>query len=462
MAPDIDPMPTSPRQEQRTSPSTTTSVTNHSSSTFGTQTSTNDTMAMPPPTHPASASPVIAARRGSSAAFASSASEPTMPSRHPRPLTAAELYMECEKEQEAVVNRLTRELTALRARSASVASNTSHASSSASNSLLPVDITDPNPTHQLTGATHPTPSRRRGSSSVSSRSAHGGSSVPSASSSSANVYALATGAGNNNPVGSSIVPVGGQSQASAERAAAATGGSTSVSRPPSISASGTSTPARRSIDVGRHANETATNRGTLFAAPHRPSISRDPSNMSTQTSSSTYVHPGTPGPHSFHSPNLSPSQTITTQHMSETAAYRSEMEIVKAENEALRQRVRALERALQSQQQGARRDSSQSDAGGLRSDNANLTSTSGHAARSPRDREGGEPKAGRLSPTAQMHPGPAGVAAWAAGGGGVGGVAPPRERSESQSTTASSRIGIVAEDDAVRFGESAGNAGVGR
>ena len=30
---------------------------------------------------------------------------PGVPLRHPRPLTAAELYLECEKEQEAVVSR---------------------------------------------------------------------------------------------------------------------------------------------------------------------------------------------------------------------------------------------------------------------------------------------------------------------------------------------------------------------
>ncbi|KAH7157630.1 hypothetical protein B0J13DRAFT_542272 [Dactylonectria estremocensis] len=55
------------------------------------------------------------------------------PLRHPRPLTAAELHLELEKEQEAVVNRLTRELSLLRAaQNASVVSNTS--STSAANS----------------------------------------------------------------------------------------------------------------------------------------------------------------------------------------------------------------------------------------------------------------------------------------------------------------------------------------
>jgi hypothetical protein len=77
--------------------------------------------------------------------------------RHPRPLTAAELHLELEKEQEAVVNRLTRELSALRAHSASVASTASSATSG-----VHVDQ-DPN------GPTHPTSSRRHRSSSSVSR-----------------------------------------------------------------------------------------------------------------------------------------------------------------------------------------------------------------------------------------------------------------------------------------------------
>ena len=125
------------------------------------------------------------------------------------------------------------------------------------------------------------------------------------------------------------------------------------------------------------------------------------------------------------------------------------MEIVKAENEALRQRVRALERALRAR----RRDSSNSDA-------ARVDAT----VRAPRDRDG---SATLTSPTFASPPesrsavSPAGVAAWAAGSGGVGGVAGPRERSESQSTTASSRRGLPAEDE-MRLGESAGSTGIGR
>lgn len=124
------------------------------------------------------------------------------------------------------------------------------------------------------------------------------------------------------------------------------------------------------------------------------------------------------------------------------------MEIVKAENEILRQRVRALERALRVQ----RRNSSQSDA--ARQSHPSSHSLTEASARAPRNRESLE--AMRPNMTS-----PAGVAAWA--DGGVGGVAGPRERSESQSTTASSRraVGAAAEDE-VKVGESAGSVGVGR
>ena len=324
------------------------------------------------------------------------------------------------------VNRLTRELTALRAQSASVASNASHSSTSTSASLLPIDISDPNPTHQMTGATHPTPSRRhRSSSSLSQRS------IPNTSSTSIS----AAGSGTTS-LSTQAHPgsTAGVSQASAARAAAA-GGQGNRSRQPSVSASGTSTPARQSLDISRPGQPSSGS----YTLPHRPSLSRDPSYVSQSTVSSTAAHAGTPVP-------LSPNQSVTSPHYVDTAAYRSEMEIVKAENEALRQRVRALERALRTR----RRDSSTSD--------ANRAEVS--AARGARDRDSltavNSPTI--VSPSVVS---PAGVAAWAAGDGGVGGVAPPRERSESQSTTASSRRGLPAEDD-VRLGESAGSVGIGR
>lgn len=206
-----------------------------------------------------------------------------------------------------------------------------------------------------------------------------------------------------------------------------------------MSASGTSTPARQSLDMARHTHQPGAG-STSYTLPHRPSLSRDPSYVSqTTTASSTAAHAGTP--------NTS-NHSITSQHYADTAAYRSEMEIVKAENESLRQRVRTLERALRAR----RRDSSNSDA----------TRPEMNTARANRDRESGS-SAVVTSPEPR-----ASVAAWAASeGGGVGGVAPPRERSESQSTTASSSrrggggVGVTAEDD-VRLGESAGSVGLGR
>ncbi|KAJ4304933.1 hypothetical protein N0V90_000461 [Kalmusia sp. IMI 367209] len=91
-----------------------------------------------------------------------------VPMRHPRPLTAAELHLELEKEQEAVVNRLTRELSALRAHSASVASTTSSVTSG-------VHIDQ----EYMSGATYPTSARRhRSSSSVSRTSVSAPYSIP--------------------------------------------------------------------------------------------------------------------------------------------------------------------------------------------------------------------------------------------------------------------------------------------
>jgi len=138
-------------------------------------------------------------------------------------------------------------------------------------------------------------------------------------------------------------------------------------------------------------------------------------------------------PQPLPSPAQSPNQSAHPgmQHYVDSAAYRTEMEIVKAENEVLRQRVRNLERALRTR----RRDSNQSDAA--------------------------RPEIGARAVSREGVASPAGVAAWAAGDGGVGGVAGPRERSESQSTTASSRRG-PAVDDEVKFGESAQNAGITR
>ncbi|KAK6003506.1 hypothetical protein QM012_009277 [Aureobasidium pullulans] len=305
-----------------------------------------------------------------------STADANMPMRHPRPLTAAELHLELEKEQEAVVNRLTRELSALRAQhSASVASN---ASQTSSNQALDTSLSHPTPTRQ-----------HRSSSTASSRSL----SNPSASSSHVNIQ---------HP--QPTAPLAGVSQASFDRAAAAAGSATtnsSISRNPSIrSTSGHSTPALTPASV--------------TSIPHRPSISQAASAISTAGSF-------TPGP-------VSP--YTSTSSAAEIASSRAELELVKQENEALRQRVKALERALRS-----RRNSITSDAS-VNTNNPNP----------------------RIEAAAVSRPS---VSAWAANMAGMTSVAGPRERSESQSTTASRRPEGLEREDSIRVGESAANVGLG-
>ncbi|KAF2665606.1 hypothetical protein BT63DRAFT_442972 [Microthyrium microscopicum] len=95
--------------------------------------------------------------------------ENNMPHRLPRALTAAELHSELEQEQEAMVNRLTRELSALRAHSASVASTTSSTSNAPPFLLDPADASSHiQPLPLATGPTHPSGSRRNRSTSNAS------------------------------------------------------------------------------------------------------------------------------------------------------------------------------------------------------------------------------------------------------------------------------------------------------
>ncbi|KAJ5637108.1 hypothetical protein N7490_006987 [Penicillium lividum] len=87
------------------------------------------------------------------------------PLRHPKPLTPSDLHLVLEKEQEAMVNRLTRELSLLRQQTTSVAST----ASSTSTMNESVDGTHGSPS--LGGANHPHSYRRqRSSSSLGSHS----------------------------------------------------------------------------------------------------------------------------------------------------------------------------------------------------------------------------------------------------------------------------------------------------
>jgi hypothetical protein len=176
MAPDLNSVPASPRTTMTSNPSGTQPASGSLSRQNSTPASRRASQIYPmnPPPLP------LASPGGTIPQSAQSASQhghpfpplspsisgqhssvdPTgVPMRHPRPMTAAELHLELEKEQEAVVNRLTRELSALRAHSASVASNTSSAAESAVAHA-----------EALAGPTHPTSSRRHRSSSSVSRS----------------------------------------------------------------------------------------------------------------------------------------------------------------------------------------------------------------------------------------------------------------------------------------------------
>ncbi|KAF2473503.1 uncharacterized protein BDR25DRAFT_283078 [Lindgomyces ingoldianus] len=184
MAPDLNSVPASPRNATATSMSmqqtpsgqhAATHSTSRQSSTPASRRASQIYPMSPPPLPLASPGGNIppSAQHGhpfpplspSLGGHMSSVDAQGVPMRHPRPLTAAELHLELEKEQEAVVNRLTRELSALRAHSASVAST---ASSAASGVLL--DPADAAHTGSLTGPTHPTSARRHRSSSSVSRS----------------------------------------------------------------------------------------------------------------------------------------------------------------------------------------------------------------------------------------------------------------------------------------------------
>ncbi|OCL08194.1 hypothetical protein AOQ84DRAFT_364337, partial [Glonium stellatum] len=199
MAPDLNSVPPSPRNPVNASPALPLNS-HHSSSPASRRASQIFPMSPPPLPLASPGGSIPTSAQHSQQSFpplspiltghVPSVDATGVPMRHPRPLTAAELHLELEKEQEAVklrpeatlgtlrtdprtrapqVNRLTRELSALRAHSASVASTASSNASGAPALLL--DATDPSAAHTgaLTGPTHPTASRRHRSSSSVSR-----------------------------------------------------------------------------------------------------------------------------------------------------------------------------------------------------------------------------------------------------------------------------------------------------
>lgn len=173
MAPDLNSVPTSPRPNITSHPSG--SLSRESSTTASRRTSQIYPMSPPPLPLASPGGTLSASAQGhtlpplspSISGRAPSVDASGTPMRHPQPVTPAQIYLEMEKEQEAAVNRLTRELSALRTHSASVVSTGSIASSAASNAHIDNDSAHAG---SMTGSMHPMPSRQRRSSSSVSRS----------------------------------------------------------------------------------------------------------------------------------------------------------------------------------------------------------------------------------------------------------------------------------------------------
>ena len=288
MAPDLNPVPRSSRPGER---------------------STSSVMAPPPaplntslPTSPRTASATMGAHNTGYGQFYAHlysqypADHAQVPLRHPRPLTPTELYLELEKEQEGIVNRLTRELSSLRAQTASVASTTS------SNSEL----------FTSDAAIVPTSARRhRSSSNLSTRSTR-------------SINAAATNA-------------------------------TSVSGVVPARETSVPTSTRPSMDVGRpdiSRQNSAAGRRSVTASPSLSSLHGTPPPVLSQ---SYHTHPQRqslntqPSPvdsHTQHVRSPSFSAAVAAARYEEAAFHKAELDAVKRENELLRQRIKNLEKDL--------------------------------------------------------------------------------------------------------------------
>ncbi|AEO59100.1 hypothetical protein MYCTH_2307076 [Thermothelomyces thermophilus ATCC 42464] len=252
------------------------------------------------------------------------------PLRHPRPLTAADLHLQLEKEQEAVVNRLTRELSILRAaHNASVASNASSTSASASG-------TEPGPwggdmAQPGLGTNHYQPIRhQRTSSSASARSL-----AANAGSVSAASLAGISSPAPVRPAAQPPIAIGGVSLSRQNSSASRRSRTGSPSpAPPSLSGS-----------YPHHGHEPGSLPGYFNARVPTRSTQSGASTSSalptpaSATATTTTTAATTGG-------ELSPGILPATSRYEETALRRAELEEYKRENEALRRRVRELERLL--------------------------------------------------------------------------------------------------------------------
>ena len=209
--------------------------------------------------------------------------------------------MQLEKEQEAVVNRLTRELSLLRAQSASVASTTSSTSTGLA------DYTDQSAHHLVSGLSHPTATRRhRSSSSHSTRSGNTG--------------------------------LAGATASSMSTAGGVAGSTVSGVAPPRDTVAPYSLSRQSSVASRRSEASSPSLSSSLYQGDHFPNLYTH-----RHTSSASYTQPSsmqaTPG-------SARSSYVSATPRYEEVAHQRSELEAVKRENETLRRRVRELERRV--------------------------------------------------------------------------------------------------------------------
>ncbi|EED18493.1 hypothetical protein TSTA_122280 [Talaromyces stipitatus ATCC 10500] len=264
--PDLNSVPPSPRLGHTSQPDPEVPSTNRTSHTMGPPPMPVNTMSPTITTEPAGLGPG--------------------PLRHPRPMTAADLHLVLEKEQEAVVNRLTRELTLLRQQTASVASTASSTSTG---------LTDPTDT-----SVYPTSSRQHRSS--SNLSSH----IPPGSA------ALASSV-------SSIAP----SRDTALPSSRPSGEFTRVGRSREPSVTSPRQPVSPYGDVGFQYSQSQGQQS------HRSSVS--------------HSHNAAYPPEARRSTSIS---STAGSRFEEAAQQRAELEAVKRENEMLRRRVRELEQTL--------------------------------------------------------------------------------------------------------------------
>ncbi|KAM3454352.1 hypothetical protein MY3296_003035 [Beauveria thailandica] len=222
------------------------------------------------------------------------------PLRHPRPMTTSELHMELEKEQENLVNRLTRELSILRAsNNASVASNASSASAATSHD----PITE---TSLLSGSGFSIPTTRRH---------HRTSSTASQSHQLASSF---DGRGTHFPRPPAPVPLSRQDSSTSRSSQAAPGGGVHLTSANTVAGPGTGA----GLDPSSYFHNQR--------VPHHAS------------STSVAATPGS----SFGGDHISPALMPATARYEETAFYRNELETAKKENEMLKKRVRELEKMV--------------------------------------------------------------------------------------------------------------------